>query len=402
MTNMRKQVLFTWVLVGIAFIFPFTGSTASGESIKVGVLLPLSGRLSALGGEMAQNSFQMAVEEINRAGGIRGMQLRLIIQDTEGKVSRGRALVEKLISEDQVAMLGGGFSSSVAWSATVIAQERKVPFLVNTASADRITEGWRQWIYRLNTPLSEQKEPLAAFVRAAGDIRTARVCYEETAFGRFWADKFVAQCKEMGLAVLGSDHFAQKTSDFRPYLTGLKEQAPDVLHIITGTESGAMILGQIQEVDLNPKLILGSPPGFTSMKFQSIAGGTSEYVYAQTLWAPTLPYPGAQEYYDRYQARYGTPPDYHGAQSYAAAQVMAHALGRAKDLSPDAIRKALSDTRMMTVMGLVRFRAYGNKRNQNQLPAYLVQWIGGRLEIVWPPKAATETYIYPVPAWNGR
>ena len=81
---------------------------------------------------------------------------------------------------------------------------------------------------------------------------------------------------------------------------------------------------------------------------------------------------------------------------------MAHALKRAKDLSPNGIRKALADTRMMTVLGLVRFGSYGKKRNQNRLPTYLVQWIGGRLEIVWPLKASTETYIYPTPPWNDR
>lgn len=330
------------------------------------------------------------------------MKLQFIIEDTEGKVSRGRVLVEKLISEDKVAMLSGGFSSSVTWSTSVAAQERKVPFLVSTASADRITEGWRQWIYRLNTPVSEHNDTLASFIREAADIRTARVCYEETPFGRFWSDKFTAQSKETGLVILGSDGFASGTAEFRPYVIGIKEQPPDLLHIITNEETAVKIMAQIQEVDLNPKLVLGTPPGFTAETFLEAAADTSEYIYSQILWSPDLPYPGAQEYHERYLKKYGTPPDYHGAQAYAATQVMAHALKRAKDLSPDGIRKALADTRMMTVLGLVRFRSYGKKRNQNRLPAYLAQWIGGRLEIVWPLKAATETYVYPTPPWNER
>ena len=402
MTDMRKWVLFKRILLSVSLISLFMAPTALGETIRVGVLLPLSGRLAAFGGEMERNSFLMAAEEINRAGGIRGMKLHLIIEDTEGKVSRGRILVKKLISEDQVAMLSGGFSSSVTWSTSVAAQERKVPFLVNTASADRITEGWRQWIYRLNTPVSEHNDTLASFIREAADIRTARVCYEETPFGRFWSDKFAEQSKETDLVILGSDDFVSGTAGFRPYLTGLKEQPPDLLHIITNGDTAAKIMGQIQEVDLNPKLILGTPPGCTSETFLEAAAETSEYIYSQILWSPNLPYPGAQEYHEKYLARYGAAPDYHGAQAYAATQVMAHALKRAKDLSPNGIRKALADTRMMTVLGLVRFGSYGKKRNQNRLPTYLVQWIRGRLEIVWPLKASTETYIYPTPPWNDR
>jgi branched-chain amino acid transport system substrate-binding protein len=163
-----------------------------------------------------------------------------------------------------------------------------------------------------------------------------------------------------------------------------------------------MWMRKIQEVDLNPKLILGTPPGFTSAQFFERAGGSAEHVCSQTLWEPNLPYPGAQEYFTRYSERYGKPPDYHGAQAYAAVQVMAHALGHAGDLSRGGIRAALADTRMMTVMGMVRFRTYGNKRNQNRLPSYMAQWMGGRLEIVWPPKAATETYICPAPPWSQR
>ncbi|MFC1580969.1 ABC transporter substrate-binding protein, partial [Thermodesulfobacteriota bacterium] len=397
MKNMPKWMLLKRILLGISLISLFMVPTALGETIRVGVLLPLSGRLAALGGEIERNSFIMAAEEINQAGGIGGKNLQLIIEDTEGKVSRGRILVEKLISEDQVAMLGGGFSSSVTWSTTVAAQDRKVPFLVNTASSDRITEGWRKWIYRLNTPVSEHNDTLASFIRESADIRTARVCYEETPFGRFWSDKFIEQSKETDLAILGSDGFASGTMDFIPYLTRLKEQPPDLLHIITNEKTAVKIMSQTQEVGLNPKLILGTPPGCTSETFQEAAADTSEYIYSQVLWSPNLPYPGAQEYHEKYLIKYGTPPDYHGAQAYAATQVMAHALKRAKDHSPDGIRKALADTRMMTVLGLVRFRSYGKKRNQNRLPTYLAQWIGGRLEIVWPLKAATETYVYPTP-----
>jgi branched-chain amino acid transport system substrate-binding protein len=75
--------------------------------------------------------------------------------------------------------------------------------------------------------------------------------------------------------------------------------------------------------------------------------------------------------------------------------VIADALKRAEPLTPKTVRDALSETEMMTVFGPVAFVSYDKKIQQNRLPTYLVQWIDGRLEIVWPKEVATARYVYP-------
>ncbi|MEM5788122.1 MAG: ABC transporter substrate-binding protein, partial [Syntrophobacteraceae bacterium] len=94
--------------------------------------------------------------------------------------------------------------------------------------------------------------------------------------------------------------------------------------------------------------------------------------------------------------KYKTETEYHGAEGYASAYVIADALKRAKSLTPEDVREALTKTDMMTVFGPVKFVSYGKMTNQNKLPTYLVQWIDGKLELVWPKETATKPYIYPI------
>jgi len=159
---------------------------------------------------------------------------------------------------------------------------------------------------------------------------------------------------------------------------------------------------QAKELNFNPKLFVGGAAGFTLPEFVKNAGDAAQYVYSATLWVPEVPYPGAKAYFDNYVKRFGGSTDYHGAEAYADLYVIADALKRAKSLTPAAVREALTKTNLMTAFGPVKFISYGKKMQQNSLPTYLVQWINGKLETVWPTKVATKKYVYPVPAWNKR
>ncbi len=108
------------------------------------------------------------------------------------------------------------------------------------------------------------------------------------------------------------------------------------------------------------------------------------------------------EYYENYKKMYGKDTEYHGAEAYSAMYVIADVLKRAKSFSPEDIRQALAATDLMTAFGRVKFVSYDKKTNQNKLPIYLVQWIKGKLECVWPKEFATANYIFPHKAWKER
>ena len=374
-------------------------SLVFAEGINVGVILPLTGKLAGFG-QIEKKSFLMAVDEINKGGGINGTNIDLIIENSTGRPDDGRLVIEKLISQDRAVVIGGGGSSSVTRAAAAIAQEKAVPFLVNTASADKITElGWK-YIFRLNPPVSEHSRALASFLREVAHVKTAAILREDGP-GEFGARKFSRLCRTLGLRIVMKEGYRAGAIDFRPLLVRVKSKRPDLVYMISSQVSDAsLLMRQAKEIGLNPRLFVGRGAGFALPEFQKNTGDAAEYVFSATLWAPSIPYAGAMDYYKKFLKRYRFPPEYHGAQAYAAMYVIADALKRAKSASPKDIRDALAETDMMTAFGPVKFVSYGKKTQQNALPAILVQWINGRLETVWPRGIASARYVYPTPEWG--
>jgi branched-chain amino acid transport system substrate-binding protein len=367
----------------------------------VGIVLPLTGEKAAFG-EIEKNSFIMALNEINKAGGVKGSKIELLIEDDTGKPDVARGATEKLVSKDNVVMLGGGYGSSETYAIAGVAQQKKLPLLVNTGSADRITEqGWN-YVFRLNPPVSEYSAAAESFLKEVAKPKAAAILFENTLFGTSGSKEFEQSCKTLGIQVALKEGYESGAVDFKPLLIKVKNANPDLIYMISYIMDASLLMRQSMELDINPKLFIGGAAGFTLPEFLQNAGKAAEGVFSADLWVPTLPYPGAIDYYNNYKKLYGKVTEYHGAEAYAAMYVIADVLKRAKSFSPEDIRQALAATDMMTVFGAVKFISYGKKINQNKLPTYLVQWIKGKLECVWPKESSTAKYVYPHKPWKER
>ncbi|MEW6720040.1 MAG: ABC transporter substrate-binding protein [Thermodesulfobacteriota bacterium] len=381
------------------------GGASAAEKIKVGVLLPLTGSQAKFG-EIEKRSYEMAVEEINGKGGVNGAMIELIFEDDTGKPDVGRSGVEKLISRDKVPVLTGGYSSSVTAAATPVAQQFKVPFVICTGSADDITEKGYEYVFRVNPPASEYPAAVESFLKeVAKDVKSVALLYENSAFGQSSSKSFEADAKAAGLNILVKEGYQAGAIDFKPILTKVKAANPDMIYMVSYVMDASLLMRQSKELGINPKMFVGGGAGFTLPEFAKSAGSAADYVYSATLWVETLPFPGAKEYFNKFMKKYGSETEYHGAEAYATMYVVADALKRAKgspNVTPQAVRDALTTTDMMTAFGPVKFVSYGKKTQQNKLDTYLVQWQKGELEAVWPTKVATKKYIYPTPPWSSR
>lgn len=367
----------------------------SQGSIKVGIILPATGEKAKFG-EIEKKSFEMALEEINAAGGVNGKKLEFLYEDDTGRPDVARSAAEKLITQDQVAMLGGGYGSSETFAIAGVAQQNRVPFLVNTGSDNKITEMKWNYIFRLNQPVSDYPQGLESFMADIVKPKTVAILYENTNFGSSGSKEFQETCKKMNLKVVLNEGYQSGGIDFTPILVKVKQENPDIVYMISYLMDASLIMKQSMELRLTPKMFVGGGAGFTLPEFAQNAGKAANMVFSATLWYQTLPYPGAKEYYDKFVARNKMPTEYHGAEAYSSAYVIADALKRAKSTSPDDVRESLAGTDLMTVFGPVKFIAYENMTNQNKLPTYLVQWIDGKLELVWPKQTASKPYVYPV------
>lgn len=390
-----KRLSMLLILV-FTFTVVFTVPAAwSADTVKVGIILPLSGSKASFG-EIEKNSFEMALEKINAEGGINGKKLELIFEDDTGRPDVARSAAEKLITKDQVVMLGGGYGSSESFAIAGVAQQNGIPFLINTGSDNKITEqGW-DYIFRLNPPASEYPKALESFLTEVVKPKTVAILYENTNFGSSSSKSFAKTCDRLGIKVLMNEGYEHGGVDFKPLLVNVKNANPDLVYMVSYVMDAALLMRQSMELRVEPKLFVGGGAGFTLPEFPKNAGKAANMVYSATLWYQTLPYPGASEYYGDYVKRYGKPTEYHGAEAYAAAQVIADVLKRAKSMSREDVKAALAGTDVKTVFGPVKFTSYSKMTNQNELPTYLVQWIDGKLELVWPKEIASAPFVFPI------
>ncbi len=394
---MKKAVILASIFIAFIFLETTIGATEPVDKIKVGALLPLTGKLATFG-EIERKAFLMAVDEINEAGGIDGKQIDLIIEDTEGIPDAGKAAIKKLIEQEEVSIVTGGISSSATWAAVRLAQKNKVPFLVSTASADKITEKGGNYIFRLNAPVSEYLIPVFSFLTDVAQVKTVGILYENTIFGQSRLKEFSEKGKRLGLKVIAKEVYEVGKSKI-DQLISINSRRPDLFYIIsssTGTDA-SLIVKQAKDLNLDVKLYVGGGAGFTLLKFQENAGDASEYIFAATPWTPSVQYPGASDFYKKFIAKYSEPTEYHGAQAYAAMSVIADALKRAQSHTPQDVRDALIETEIMTVFGTVKFISYGKKKFQNKIPTFIGQWLNGTFEAVWPKNLSTVEHVYPIP-----
>jgi len=278
-----------------------------------------------------------------------------------------------------------------------------MPFLIATGSADDITKkGW-QWVFRgTAAPASKYTISLWQMIDQVVKPQSVAIIYESTDFGKSSAKSFKAEAEKRGLKIVYDQPYESGAIDFKPMLAKVKNANPDMVFAVSYLMDASMIVKQSKELDFNTKLFVGGGAGYTLPEFRENAGDASEYIASSTLWVPTVTWPGAKEFFEKYKQKYGKEPDYHGAQAYATMYIIGDALNRAQEFNNTGIQKALKETDLMTVMGPIKFEDWEGYTNQNKPYSYVVQWQKGKLEVIWPEDVKSAPYIYPVPNWKDR
>ena len=387
-----KLIIFA---AAVALALPISVGVASAESVTVGIPLPLSGNLKAFG-TMMKHSFEMAQASINDAGGINGNPLEIVFADDQGKVEAAKTAFDQLVAANPV-MLVGGYASDPTYQMAKLAENKDLPFLICTASADKITQnGWGN-IYRMNPPISEYTKGLENFLVNRIKPESVAIIYENSMFGTNGANSMAEFCTDQAIEIraqIGYDKMTISPAYFRSLLAPLTEEPPDVIYMIAYLEDAVMLVDQIQDLKLK-SLLIGGAGGFTLEAFVQRAGMSANNLLTVSLWSEHVLYTGAKQYYAQYVNRYGEPPDYHGAEAYSALLVASDALKRATSFTPKSIRDALNRTYVITPFGPVKFYSYEDFERQNSINTLVLQIIDGKFETIWPPAFASAMFKSP-------
>jgi branched-chain amino acid transport system substrate-binding protein len=395
---------FSFLLVVALVVSLFTGIGSAAETFDLTIPLPLTGKQAKFG-EIMKRSYEIAAEEINAKGGIKGKKLVLSFEDSTGKPETARAIVEKLIDSKKQPVIVGEYTSACAKAVAAVAEERKTPYLVVASADDAITQQNYKYVFRQNQVNAHYADAFVAFLKEVVKPKTIVILYESSAFGTSGADAMEKDAKALNIQVLLKEKFETGAIDFKPLLSKVKASQPDVIYTVSYANEAQLIMKQAKELRIDAKLYAGGAAGFAIPEFIDGAKDAAEYVVSATLWTPQVKYAGAREFAEKYKAKYKDYPSYHGASAYAALYVTADALARAKTSSswtPDSIRDALKATNLQTAYGPVKFEDRDGYQNQNFSETFAIQVQKEEFETIWPKSQASKPYIFPVPVWRDR
>jgi branched-chain amino acid transport system substrate-binding protein len=394
---MRRLVL---VVTAICALVLISGHLIAQET-KFGIPLPLTGT-NAKFGEIEKNSYQIATEEINATGAIKGRKLVLEFEDSQGKPEVSRSIAEKLIDVKKQPVIFGEYSSSSSKAIAAVAEERKVPYLVVTGATDDITQQNYKYVFRMNPTNAYYANGLMSFLKEVVKPKSIAILYESSDFGTSGAEDMVKQAEKVGMKVLVKEQYEKGAVDFKPILSKVKAAKPDVIYMVSYVMDASLLMRQIKELRMDANLYAGGAAGFAIPEFVQSAKDASEYVVTATLWTQQVKYPGAVPFAEKYKKRFGDYPSYHGAEAYSALYILKDVLTRAKNWTPDDIRVAMKATKMMTAFGPIQFEDKEGYTNQNFMDTLVMQVIKGRHETIWPKNYASAPYLYPIPKWRDR
>jgi branched-chain amino acid transport system substrate-binding protein len=384
-----------------AAVFAASPALAQGKTFTVGIPLPLTGA-EAKFGEMKKQAYQMAADEINAKGGAKGTKLVFDIQDSGGKPDTASAIVEKFITINKYPMVVGEYTSQCSYAVAGIAEKYKVPYLVDTGAADKITQqGWK-YVFRLNSPAGLYAKGVFSFFEEVAKPKSVAILFENTDFGTSTSKSMKEYAESHGMQVVLAEGYQAGAVDFKPILQKVKSVRPDIVYMVSYLMDASLLMRQSKELDLNAQAFIGGAAGHTLPEFLENAGDATEYCMSATLWTPQVKYPGAATFDANFQKLYKKAPSYHAAEAYATAFVLADVLARAKSTSSDDLRDALAATDMMTAFGPVKFQSWDKFTNQNRMETLVGQWQKKKFETVWPKSLASAPYVYPAPRWRDR
>ena len=236
-------------------VVPFASTYAADCVHKVGGLAPLSAPGSVTGGEAMRDAMLLAERDVNTAGGVLGCDLEVVITDTEGLPEKAKAMMEKLITQDGVVAVGGGYHSSVGVASKDVANARGIPVVFAETWNDTITGDKQKYIFRIAPLSSWASGVIWQFAAQAPGVKKVAIVTENTDYGIPAAK----EC-EVGLGTKGIDSVTFGvdigTQDFAGIVERVKAENPDYIIVLLTGEAGFNFTQQAAHAGTGPQDIM--------------------------------------------------------------------------------------------------------------------------------------------------
>jgi branched-chain amino acid transport system substrate-binding protein len=376
-------VAFVTLTAAIALAIP----APAQETVKVGVIQPLSGSVAASGNYIRMGA-EIARDWINGRGGVLGRKVELLVEDNKSDPKEAATAAEKLIVRDKVPVIVGAWGSSMTLAAMPKLEEYGVPMVVETSSAATITKRGNPWVFRISPPSEMEAIGLEKYLKDLG-IKRADFLAVNTDWGRGAVGAFGDVLKRSGAQVGTAEFMEQAATDMNAQITKVKAGGGDTLFLTTSVEQITLVLKQAQEQRLARKIITTGGSSSPSQLIKQ-AGGAAEGTYHILFFLPWFPeaMPDgklARAFVDEWAKRghpfEGLTEGFRGHDGVLTAVEGIRIAGKAE---PKAVREALWKVSVMGVNGPIKFDKdgpAGKESGQSKPSIFIVEIKDGKIAL---------------------
>jgi branched-chain amino acid transport system substrate-binding protein len=409
----RIRPLFLLFLIIVCLTFPAAGPAGAETRLRVGFTVPLTGAFGKDGG-LVRDAYLFWSETLNAKGGIevkgKRFPVDLVFYDDKSDPATSAKLVEKLITDDRVDLLLGGFGSGQIIAASAVSEKLHYPMTSGAASTLKLFDrGFKYYFSLLGKAPEEVRGCVEILPTLKPKPETVAIVGANVPFTADAAEGFKTYAGKLGLQSLHFELFPMAMADYSSLLAKVKAKRPDVLLVGSHSLVAIRMMKALKEADFTPKGVFFSY-GPTVPDFADSLGKDAEFAFAASEWTPTLAYRDsvfgtARELDEKYRKRFGRGPDYVEVASLAGALVQQTAvtdMGLVPPLKEGdrvAVMNFLRSRRFDNVYGPIRFSADG----ANEIhPPVVIQIQDGKPVGVFPREAAEAPIRWPMKPWKER
>lgn len=302
-----------------------TAASVSGETFTLGLVCPLSGS-SAVSGQILKNATEMAVNEINEAGGINGeIQIILAEVDDEGVPATSVTAMQKLVEQDKVNAVIGAQASSCTLANMEITKAAKIPQITPASSNVAVTQSGNAYIYQMTATDELHMRNIMKYMSEEKGAKSFAILYESSDFGTGGYKIANSVCGDYGLTMADNEVYNAGDTDFSVVLGKMQKADPDFFIFWGYHTEVAMICKQMQQYGISYPVI---GQGYNSPELTNLGGAAVEGIMIDTAFDAANPDEKVQEFDKKYTELYGEGYDQNAPQPYDAVYVIKDAVER--------------------------------------------------------------------------
>ena len=342
---MKRLLSLVLVAALMVVMFAGCGEQASGDTIKIGINMELSGAVATYG-QSTVDGIELAIEEINKAGGINGKTVELVKYDNKSEAAEATTLATKLMTQDGVLVVLGPATSGAFKAEIPVAIDNKIPVISGSATADDVTiddSGVKEYAFRVCFNDSYQGTAMANFALSNMSLSKAVIIKDNASdYSKGLAESFTAQFVAGGGTIVAEEAFVEGDTDFNAILTKIRDMDFDTIFIPGYYGEAGLIIKQSRELGITVP-ILGAD-GFDSPVLAELAGESANDVYFSNHYSSLSEDAVVVDFIASFKAKYNREPDAFNALGYDLAKFACDAIGRASALNGEAVKDALKAT----------------------------------------------------------